>query len=127
MFFFLMIRRPPRSTRTDTLFPYTTLFRSYTDRPLLLRCLRRRAARRRALCRRGVRRSARPSVGLCTARGARPCLLAGRALFDADRPGRDDLVRDPHPRRLAPVPRAERYHTRNGPPPRTLSGCGQAA
>src|SRR3546814_16044587 len=24
-----MIRRPPRSTRTDTLFPYTTLFRSY--------------------------------------------------------------------------------------------------
>src|SRR3546814_9789186 len=29
---FLMIRRPPRSTRTDTLFPYTTLFRS-ADRP----------------------------------------------------------------------------------------------
>src|SRR3546814_15889580 len=27
-FFFLMIQRPPRSTRTDTLFPYTTLFRS---------------------------------------------------------------------------------------------------
>src|SRR3546814_11500827 len=27
--FFLMIRRPPGSTRTDTLFPYTTLFRSY--------------------------------------------------------------------------------------------------
>src|SRR3546814_14235344 len=42
-FFFLMIRRPPRSTRTDTLFPYTTLFRScrgavcdsYLERPLL--------------------------------------------------------------------------------------------
>src|SRR3546814_273493 len=33
--FFLMIRRPPRSTRTDTLFPYTTLFRS----PLLLTTL----------------------------------------------------------------------------------------
>src|SRR3546814_1238230 len=29
--FFLMIRRPPRSTRTDTLFPYTTLFRSCID------------------------------------------------------------------------------------------------
>src|SRR3546814_17312697 len=27
--FFLMIRRPPRSTRTDTLFPYTTLVRSH--------------------------------------------------------------------------------------------------
>src|SRR3546814_3970708 len=32
-FCFLMIRRPPRSTRTDTLFPYTTLFRSGRCRP----------------------------------------------------------------------------------------------
>src|SRR3546814_5704935 len=31
-FFFLMILRPPRSTRTDTLFPYTTLFRSSPER-----------------------------------------------------------------------------------------------
>src|SRR3546814_4327706 len=31
-FCFLMIRRPPRSTRTDTLFPYTTLFRSRKGR-----------------------------------------------------------------------------------------------
>src|SRR3546814_2879791 len=29
--FFLMIRRPPRSTRPDTLFPYTTLFRSFAE------------------------------------------------------------------------------------------------
>src|SRR3546814_377087 len=37
LIFLLMIRRPPRSTRTDTLFPYTTLFRSMTftvPRPL---------------------------------------------------------------------------------------------
>src|SRR3546814_6375370 len=34
LFFFLMIRRPPRSTRTDTLFPYTTLFRSVVGRQL---------------------------------------------------------------------------------------------
>src|SRR3546814_13979757 len=33
LFFFLMIRRPPRSTRTDTLFPYTTLFRSVARQP----------------------------------------------------------------------------------------------
>src|SRR3546814_11989121 len=33
LFFFLMIRRPPRSTRTDTLFPYTTLLRAQ-DRTL---------------------------------------------------------------------------------------------
>src|SRR3546814_14082028 len=32
LIFFLMIRRPPRSTRTDTLFPYTTLFRSLAGR-----------------------------------------------------------------------------------------------
>src|SRR3546814_12733116 len=33
LFFFLMKRRPPRSTRTDTLFPYTTLFRSQGNDP----------------------------------------------------------------------------------------------
>src|SRR3546814_18260907 len=44
-FFFLMIRRPPRSTRTDTLFPYTTLFRSFGRRP--------HRGRRRRLHRRG--------------------------------------------------------------------------
>src|SRR3546814_2248905 len=37
--FFLMLRRPPRSTRTDTLFPYTTLFRSTV--PVLEHLLRR--------------------------------------------------------------------------------------
>src|SRR3546814_3193918 len=40
-----MIRRPPRSTRTDTLFPYTTLFRS--SRP---RCAARRGRARRSRC-----------------------------------------------------------------------------
>src|SRR3546814_9546061 len=52
-FFFLMIRRPPRSTRTDTLFPYTTLFRSdrrtlrrwRRDRPQWWHRLRRRRHR----------------------------------------------------------------------------------
>src|SRR3546814_2385039 len=43
IFFFLKIRRPPRSTRTDTLFPYTTLFRS--------RGAGARAARPGAICR----------------------------------------------------------------------------
>src|SRR6056297_2356150 len=45
-FFFLMIRRPPRSTRTDTLFPYTTLFRSRSPRPAAGRRPPRRARRR---------------------------------------------------------------------------------
>src|SRR3546814_5701143 len=34
-----MIRRPPRSTRTDTLFPYTTLFRSHCALPLALEAM----------------------------------------------------------------------------------------
>src|SRR3546814_17883926 len=33
-FFFLILRRPPRATRTDTLFPYTSLFRSYSYQQL---------------------------------------------------------------------------------------------
>src|SRR3546814_15263076 len=38
-----MIRRPPRSTRTDTLFPYTTLFRSADPHPARVAARRRRA------------------------------------------------------------------------------------
>src|SRR3546814_8057349 len=40
--FFLMIRRPPRSTRTDTLFPYTTLFRSLGNHDLSLLAIAQR-------------------------------------------------------------------------------------
>src|SRR3546814_16736798 len=41
MFLFLMLRRPPRSTRTDTLFPYTTLFRSPAAEAAALAALHR--------------------------------------------------------------------------------------
>src|SRR3546814_20257948 len=51
-FFFLMIRRPPISTRTDTLFPYTTLFRSPSQPPR-----QRPAIRRGRHCRRPARRA----------------------------------------------------------------------
>src|SRR3546814_3479766 len=65
-FFFLMIRRPPRSTRTDTLFPYTTLFRSILHgarRGLPCRCRARwRASARRAGPVRTARRAARRAV-----------------------------------------------------------------
>src|SRR3546814_8523681 len=40
-----MIRRPPRSTRTDTLFPYTTLFRSPLKRPRPSRAVTRHRRR----------------------------------------------------------------------------------
>src|SRR3546814_6244812 len=48
-----MIRRPPRSTRTDTLFPYTTLFRSHPgapDRGVRADCRAEPAATRAARC-----------------------------------------------------------------------------
>src|SRR3546814_5135886 len=50
-----MIRRPPRSTRTDTLFPYTTLFRSH-ERAAPEICDARRRARLPAASGGGVRR-----------------------------------------------------------------------
>src|SRR3546814_18028829 len=48
VFFFLMILRPPRSTRTDTLFPYTTLFRSVPPRSARRRCRHRLPAWRKS-------------------------------------------------------------------------------
>src|SRR3546814_18184463 len=50
-----MIRRPPRSTRTDTLFPYTTLFRSFTSVPSGKRCPRSRFVERRMVNKTRVR------------------------------------------------------------------------
>src|SRR3546814_8284600 len=60
-----MIRRPPRSTRTDTLFPYTTLFRSVRadaleqPRQIVRRQIRQRAAVERPLDHRSVDRADR--------------------------------------------------------------------
>src|SRR3546814_17609265 len=65
--FFLMIRRPPRSTRTDTLFPYTTLFRS-----------RASAA---------VQRAEAGGTRGGSARGARAALEEGRRAVPAGRGG----------------------------------------
>src|SRR3546814_11336320 len=63
-FFFLMIRRPPRSTRTDTLFPYTTLFRSVCQTNAETGAGARRASKCRKTC-----EDLRPSQ--CRARSGR--------------------------------------------------------
>src|SRR3546814_10246100 len=57
-----MIRRPPRSTRTDTLFPYTTLFRSRIHEPPPRPLQRTHPPRRNADRRRAARRAARGSA-----------------------------------------------------------------
>src|SRR3546814_11601019 len=82
-----MIRRPPRSTRTDTLFPYTTLFRS-RHAPAVATLWPRLLSRRRQ--RRSRRRHARPYPGSHWRRHYRlhsaPCLWPRRcAAGTADR------------------------------------------
>src|SRR3546814_5089767 len=61
-----MIRRPPRSTRTDTLFPYTTLFRSRPSPPPSPRSASG-SARRRALTSDRHRRTAGRQCASCAA------------------------------------------------------------
>src|SRR3546814_4364898 len=72
--FVLMIRRPPRSTRTDTLFPSTTLFRSgaFARGPL-------RASRRPPRPREARRRRRAPAHGRCGA-ARRPAPWRGSAV-----------------------------------------------
>src|SRR3546814_9010876 len=63
-----MIRRPPRSTRTDTLFPYTTLFRSH--------CVRRQIVRARLV----LAHEHPHEAGV----GARAADIADVAVFDGE-------------------------------------------
>src|SRR3546814_14603639 len=81
LFFFLMIRRPPRSTRTDTLFPYTTLFRSENHPRATARGRDRRTGgpRRRTYLRRGGG-IARPRRRPHRRRAGRPVPCSGRAV-----------------------------------------------
>src|SRR3546814_17522963 len=66
LFLFLLIRRPPRSTRTDTLFPYTTLFRSL--RPA--QDLQYRDRRGDGIDERSDARRRRDAAGPCVAAGS---------------------------------------------------------
>src|SRR3546814_16288562 len=74
-----MIRPPPRSTRTDTLFPYTTLFRSWDGAPAAAACDRRRPRPRPA------RRSARQTGkgrGLSSFHNARATIVISHTQAD---------------------------------------------
>src|SRR3546814_8626443 len=114
MFFFLMIRRPPRSTRTDTLFPYTTLFRAVLAP---VRC----GGNRRALPHRHHGGRADRRYRLCGFLSADDCArLAGRdhlLVDDAVRPCRP-LGRVGRERRLNPT---RRKMQRRGPWPSSAS------
>src|SRR3546814_8174275 len=109
IFFFLMIRRPPRSTRTDTLFPYTTLFRSPRGGPP--------QGRAEVDSHHADHRRHEPEGAAGPARAVR---LRGERADRPDRPDADDEPRrqrtgDRLPRR---VRLAERAARRLGPVPR---------
>src|SRR3546814_18025071 len=79
-FFFLMIRRPPRSTRTDTLFPYTTLFRSWGSGPAPLPRSGPNSSRDRREPRRHARRASVSGPGASSAgrRARAGCAIPAR-------------------------------------------------
>src|SRR3546814_2109312 len=77
--FFLMIRRPPRSTRTDTLLPYTTLFRS--------------PAARQASRPRSPARSAAPRAALHHANPSAPTIISNSSVGISAFRGRAELHR----------------------------------
>src|SRR3546814_3068118 len=94
IFFFLMIRRPPRSTRTDTLFPYTPLFRSTSRAAAPGRPAR---PRRRG----GRRRPAAPGTPRCCAPAATRC---------RDRDGRNDRAKGSRHAAAANLPARSAAH-----------------
>src|SRR3546814_7556297 len=107
-FFLLMVRRPPRTTRTDTLFPYTTLFRSPLSASGRGRCVHRcgglppqtsRRCPRRTEPPPGPRRAAFPVPGSSSWRSVH-CLCA-----DCQRRGASPW-RDRKSTRLTPVTNA---------------------
>src|SRR3546814_1144357 len=85
-FFFLVIRRPPRSTRTDTLFPYTTLVRSGQDDRDQAEPGRQAGAWRAAAGRQGLGRDRRDA--LCAARRGLSVAAGPFGLFHPDRTDR---------------------------------------
>src|SRR3546814_15757277 len=106
-----MIRRPPRSTRTDTLFPYTTLFRSPADQPVEHRLVARRpldrlydaGQGRGTEIRQRPREQARRREMGRTARDPQPPHLSRRWRGLSRARLREDIPRPRDRRRAAPV------------------------
>src|SRR3546814_15742276 len=125
--FFLMIRRPPRSTRTDTLFPYTTLFRSRRcadaarSRKAGLPDPDAAVSRRHARHRCGARASLSDDPGAAR-RGYLLCHLEPAAGGTGDRPALRPPDRDWRAEQLTqPPPRRGRRTARNPPPSRSTA------
>src|SRR3546814_20866478 len=83
--FFLMIRRPPRSTRTDTLFPYTTLFRSNLKRVALELGGKSANILLDDLDDEGFEKAVRDGIGKAYINSGQTCTALTRMLVPADR------------------------------------------
>src|SRR3546814_5402118 len=96
--FCLVIPRPPRSTRTDTLFPYTTLFRSPSEAPVRAPAVHPRSSRDGSCqCPQGRRNSRCPSDGLLgpeAAQRALPFAFVGHGQLDIVLARRDQFEPD---------------------------------
>src|SRR3546814_20924857 len=98
VFYYLMRRQPPRATRTDTLVPYTTLFRSDHRAPRR----RSQAARRKSDDRRSA--AQRPDPRRAAGQREGTAAVRGRNLFDDPPDGVRRHRRDPRaPRRRGPA------------------------
>src|SRR3546814_18207781 len=136
--FFLMIRRPPRSTRTDTLFPYTTLFRSTPAALVHLSPLLQGTGLDRSQGRQGAAHSLRGGGGLGGLQagqrplGGKPPRGAGRA-WPGRRGGPHEPARrqaDSRPEHTAAPDAPTRHHALRSRPPaprRTPPGAGTPA
>src|SRR3546814_8731828 len=103
-----MIRRPPRSTRTDTLFPYTTLFRSELQRDLPRR-LRGSGARHQTVPIHHPRKAARQgSVGI--KRCGEPCQTVQRNAA-VSQPPLEQFGTKPHRIKARLLPSRSEEHT----------------
>src|SRR3546814_16937901 len=125
-FFFLMTRRPPSSTRTDTLFPYTTLFRSASlrpdqDRPQLRLLDQRQPGERRH--RHRDHPASRKPPPRRDGRGDRGRAYRSSAAIDRQLQGAGLDVRTPNARRCS-AKAAGRAETASRPPGR---GAAEAA
>src|SRR3546814_14320863 len=115
-----MIRRPPRSTRTDTLFPYTTLFRSgAAGLGADVRPVRPTRARRRRPGHRLGDHAVGPGAGVHRVPGAFEA-VRGAGPFRALRPAA--LGPDPRPARPRPADRGPGAAGRRAVPPHPTDG-----
>src|SRR3546814_11133420 len=118
-----MIRRPPRSTRTDTLFPYTTLFRSVADKRYVLAYSGGAAIQASVRADGDAKTSAMGQPVLAVLRHVLAGEYAGLILDNNSAPARMVLPREILPRALGEADAQLRTQTHPPDPPTGSTSC----